>query len=219
MRWRPSFSAVGPLPTIVLDSSSGRVGPSQAFARRHDRAREALQALAEAAGVEPRWRGPDREAHSGRGQGLGGGRLRPPRPALRLANESPRRAAACPITPFHGIAPGPLGAGCALLPRARAGSSGTGDGSTLEPLDLPQDFSVLPPASHTEEAKAFDRSDLRSLRRRRPGSRSVAGRVPWRSAAAGREGGGLAELSGQRSRQARPHVAALLALGGGSVPT
>jgi 4-diphosphocytidyl-2-C-methyl-D-erythritol kinase len=97
----------------------------------------ALELLAAEAGVEPRW-----EARLAKrvpvASGLGGGSS-DAATALRLANETlerplaPARLAAIARevgadVPFF-LAPGP--------------QLGTGDGSTLEPLDLPQDYWVV----------------------------------------------------------------------------
>jgi 4-diphosphocytidyl-2-C-methyl-D-erythritol kinase len=99
--------------------------------------RGALLALAEAAGVEPRWRA----AIAKRipvAAGLGGGSS-DAATALRLANAtlpSPLPAAA-----LRALAAG-LGADVPFF-LADGPQLGRGDGATLEPLDLPQDYWIV----------------------------------------------------------------------------
>src|SRR4051794_5139783 len=100
-------------------------------------ARAALQAVAEAAGVEPRWRVRiDKQVPVA--AGLGGGSS-DAAAALRLANE----------TLDHPLAPGQLHELAAAIGAdvpfflTDGPQLGTGDGTELEPLDLPQDYYVL----------------------------------------------------------------------------
>lgn len=99
--------------------------------------RAALEALAEAAGVDPRWRGRI-EKRVPVAAGVGGGSS-DAAAALRLANAllpEPLDDAA-----LHSLAVR-IGAD---VPFFLAGGSqlGTGDGTTLEPLDLPTEYAVL----------------------------------------------------------------------------
>ena len=122
--------------------------------------RRALEAVAAAAGVEPRW-AVRIEKRIPVAAGLGGGSS-DAATALRLANETLDE---------------PLPAGAAARDRAHAGRRrpvlpragpqlGTGDGSTLEPLDLPQDY-ACPARASTRRREGVDRRGLRPLRRRR----------------------------------------------------
>ena len=99
--------------------------------------RDALRALAIAAGVEPRWSAKI-EKQIPVAAGLGGGSS-DAAAALRLANETLESPVGenC----MHEIAAG-LGAD---VPFFLTGGTqlGTGDGSDLEPLELPDDYSVL----------------------------------------------------------------------------
>jgi 4-diphosphocytidyl-2-C-methyl-D-erythritol kinase len=99
--------------------------------------RTALEQLAAAAGVEPRWR-VTIEKTIPVAAGLGGGSS-DAATALRLANET--LAEPLPPEELHRIAAG-LGADVPFFLHAGP-QLGSGDGSTLEPLDLPQDFWVV----------------------------------------------------------------------------
>jgi len=99
--------------------------------------REALLALAAAAGVEPRWRAAIVK-RTPVAAGLGGGSS-DAATALRLANatlSSPLSAAA-----LHALAAG-LGVDIPFF-LADGPQLGRGDGATLEPLDLPQDYWIV----------------------------------------------------------------------------
>jgi 4-diphosphocytidyl-2-C-methyl-D-erythritol kinase len=99
--------------------------------------REALAALARRAGVEPRWRARV-EKRVPVAAGLGGGSS-DAATALRLANAT--LAEPLPPGELHALAAG-LGADVPFF-LADGPQLGSGDGTTLEPLDLPQDFWVL----------------------------------------------------------------------------
>jgi 4-diphosphocytidyl-2-C-methyl-D-erythritol kinase len=122
--------------------------------------RTALARLAEAAGVEPRWRATI-EKRIPVAAGLGGGSS-DAATALRLANDTLRE----PLAPerLHELACG-LGADVPFF-LASGPQLGTGDGSDLAPLDLPQDYFlllVLPHGVRKESTGAvyerFDRHD------------------------------------------------------------
>jgi 4-diphosphocytidyl-2-C-methyl-D-erythritol kinase len=112
--------------------------------------RRALEALASATGLDPRWTVRiDKQIPVA--AGLGGGSSNAAT-ALRLANESldePRSRAE-----LHEIARS-LGADVPFFLEPGP-QLGTGDGSTLTPLDLPQDYSVLliQPAGVEKESTA-----------------------------------------------------------------
>jgi 4-diphosphocytidyl-2-C-methyl-D-erythritol kinase len=99
--------------------------------------RTALARLAEAAGVEPRWRATI-EKRIPVAAGLGGGSS-DAATALRLANDTLRT----PLAPerLRELARG-LGADVPFFLDAGP-QLGTGDGSELAPLDMPQDYFVL----------------------------------------------------------------------------
>jgi len=99
--------------------------------------RGALEALAEAAGAAPRWRVRIDKRIPVAG-GLGGGSS-DAATALRLAN----RTLPEPLPPerLHELAAA-LGADCPFF-LADGPQLGEGDGSSLRPLDLPQDYFVL----------------------------------------------------------------------------
>jgi 4-diphosphocytidyl-2-C-methyl-D-erythritol kinase len=99
--------------------------------------RRALEALAAAAGVEPRWRA-RLTKRIPVAAGLGGGSS-DAATALRLANETLPE----PLAPtrLHELAAA-LGADVPFF-LTSGPQLGTGDGSDLQPVDLPQDFSVL----------------------------------------------------------------------------
>jgi len=164
--------------------------------------RRALEAIAAAAGVEPRWR-----AHIEKripvASGLGGGSS-DAATALRLANEllgdplslERLHALACALgadVPFF-LEPGP--------------QLGTGDGTTLEPLELPQGYAVLLLLPHGVSKHStgaiyghFDGEDGFDERRRQV----------LEVAAAGREAD-LASLPAS-DLAVSPHTASLRALG------
>jgi 4-diphosphocytidyl-2-C-methyl-D-erythritol kinase len=97
----------------------------------------ALEGLAAAAGVEPRWR-VKIEKHIPLAAGLGGGSS-DAATALRLANKS--LAEPLPAGQLHALAAG-IGADVPFF-LADGPQLGSGDGSELVPLELPQDFWVL----------------------------------------------------------------------------
>ena len=123
--------------------------------------RDALAALAAAAGVEPGWRGDDREADPRR--------RRPRRRQLRRrrprcgspTRRSPRRCPP-PSSPRS-----PRGSARTCRSSSQDGPQlGRGDGSELEPLDLPQDYWVvvaLPNGAAKQSTaavyEAFDKRD------------------------------------------------------------
>ncbi len=143
--------------------------------------RRALEAVAAAAGVEPALAGADRQAHPRR--------RGPRRRQLRRRDRAPARERSCSAR---------RSSRAALAALARSLGSdvpfflepgpklATGDGTTLEPLDLPQDYAVvlLLPGG---EQKAVDRERLRPLRRRR-----------------GLRGAGSARCAGSRRRAGAP---------------
>jgi 4-diphosphocytidyl-2-C-methyl-D-erythritol kinase len=100
-------------------------------------ARAALERLAAAAGVEPRWR-VKIEKHIPLAAGLGGGSS-DAATALRLANGS--LAEPLPADELHTLAAG-IGADVPFF-LASGPQLGSGDGSDLALLDLPQDFWVV----------------------------------------------------------------------------
>ena len=132
------------------DRAGRRASPSTGFAA-DTLVRDALVALAAAAGVEPRWRATIAKRIPV-AAGLGGGSS-DAATALRLANETLARAAAAPTS-------------CTRSPRRSAPTSrsswptdpqlGRGDGSELEPLDLPQDYWIVLALPHgaTKESTA-----------------------------------------------------------------
>jgi 4-diphosphocytidyl-2-C-methyl-D-erythritol kinase len=97
----------------------------------------ALQALARAAGVEPGWR-VKIEKKIPVAAGLGGGSS-DAATALRLANET--LSEPLPAEDLHGVA-ARIGADVPFF-LADGPQLGSGDGSELERLDLPQDFWVV----------------------------------------------------------------------------
>jgi 4-diphosphocytidyl-2-C-methyl-D-erythritol kinase len=99
--------------------------------------RGALERLAAAAGVEPRWR-VKIEKHIPLAAGLGGGSS-DAATALRLANGS--LAEPLSAVELHAIAAG-IGADVPFF-LADGPQLGSGDGSELAPLELPQDFWVV----------------------------------------------------------------------------
>ena len=96
------------------------------FPRRHARPRRARAASPRAAGVEPRWRGADREAHPGRGRArrrqLGRGDRAPPRQRGARASAAARRARTSSAAALGADVPFFLAQGPQL---------GTGDGTEL----------------------------------------------------------------------------------------
>ena len=135
--------------------------------------RAALEAIAAAAGVEPRWRARIHKRIPVAG-GLGGGSS-DAAAALRLANGM----LPGPLSPerLHELARG-LGADVPFF-LADGPQLGEGDGGELSPLDLPQDYFVAA-AAPARRGEAVDRRRLRGFRRAR-GRRGVR-RAP-RSAA------------------------------------
>jgi 4-diphosphocytidyl-2-C-methyl-D-erythritol kinase len=99
--------------------------------------REALLALSAAAGVEPRWTVAI-EKRIPVGAGLGGGSS-DAAATLMLANETLPTPLA--IERLHELAAG-IGADVPFF-LTRGAALGTGDGSQLEPLDLPAEYRVL----------------------------------------------------------------------------
>ena len=99
--------------------------------------RTALERLAATAGVEPRWR-VRIEKHIPLAAGLGGGSS-DAATALRLANDS--LAEPLPAGELHALAAG-IGADVPFF-LEHGPQLGSGDGSELAPIDLPQDFWVV----------------------------------------------------------------------------
>lgn len=122
--------------------------------------RDALVSFAAAAGIEPRWRARILKRIPV-AAGLGGGSS-DAAAALRLANE----AVDGPLdeTRLHALAAG-LGADVPFFLRSGP-QLGTGDGSTLEPLELPQDYWVVAVLPHgarkTSTAEVYRRFDERA---------------------------------------------------------
>jgi 4-diphosphocytidyl-2-C-methyl-D-erythritol kinase len=111
--------------------------------------RTALELLAEGAGVEPRWRARI-EKRLPVAAGLGGGSS-DAATALRLANAT----AGLDDDALHALA-ARLGADVPFFLR-EGPQLGSGDGTTLEPIDLPQDFwivLVLPTGARKESTAA-----------------------------------------------------------------
>ena len=141
--------------------------------------RGALETLAAAAGVEPRWRARI-EKKIPAAAGLGGGSS-DAATALRLANE----ALAEPLPPaeLHALA-ATLGADVPFF-LADGPQLGSGDGTELAPLDLPQDFWILLVLPHDavkpSTASVYAAFDERRRRRR---LRRAAGRAPRRRSSA-----------------------------------
>ena len=129
----------------------------------------ALEALAARAGVEPRWHARI-EKRVPAAAGLGGGSS-DAATALRLAN--PTLSEPLPVAELHALAAG-LGADVPFF-LADGPQLGSGDGSELEALDLPQDFWVLvllprgvAKASTADVYAAFDaRHDVTGFAERR----------------------------------------------------
>jgi 4-diphosphocytidyl-2-C-methyl-D-erythritol kinase len=122
--------------------------------------RDALLALAGAAGVEPHWT-VEIEKRIPVGSGLGGGSS-DAAAALRLANET--LPAPLAIDRLHELAAG-IGADVPFF-LTEGPQLGTGDGSELEPLELPDDYRVVLvlPAGVTKPStaavyEAFDGAD------------------------------------------------------------
>jgi 4-diphosphocytidyl-2-C-methyl-D-erythritol kinase len=99
--------------------------------------RRALEALAATAGVQPAWHA-EIDKQIPVAAGLGGGSS-DAAAALRLANETLRRP--LDAEALHGLA-AELGADVPFF-LTRGPQLGEGDGTTLKPLDLPQDYWVL----------------------------------------------------------------------------
>ncbi|MBA2462200.1 MAG: 4-(cytidine 5'-diphospho)-2-C-methyl-D-erythritol kinase [Actinobacteria bacterium] len=122
--------------------------------------RRALEELARAAGVEPRWRATITKRIPV-AAGLGGGSS-DAATALRLANETLDRP--LPFGDLHALAAS-LGADVPFF-LADGPQLGRGDGSELVPLDLPQDYwvlLVLPHGSAKEStADVYHRFDERN---------------------------------------------------------
>jgi 4-diphosphocytidyl-2-C-methyl-D-erythritol kinase len=120
--------------------------------------RRALHALADAAGAEPAWR-VHIEKRIPVASGLGGGSS-DAAAALSLANATLSR----PLDDLHQIAAS-VGADVPFF-LTSGPQLGTGDGSELEQLDLPQDYwivVVLPrDASKVSTAEVYDRFDART---------------------------------------------------------
>jgi 4-diphosphocytidyl-2-C-methyl-D-erythritol kinase len=122
--------------------------------------REALHRLAEAAGVQPRWQATIRKRIPV-AAGLGGGSS-DAATALRLANatlDSP-----LPPPDLHALA-ATLGADVPFF-LADGPQLGRGDGSQLQPVDLPQDFWIVLVVPHAREkdstAAVYERFDRRA---------------------------------------------------------
>ena len=124
------------------------------------------------------WRVADREAHSGRGRPRRR-ELRRGRP--RCGSRTRSSTSRSPAGELHALA-ARLGADVPFFLRDGP-QLGTGDGTALEPLDLPQDFAVLLvlPAG---AAKRVDGRRLRRVRRARRRSRVRRARGALRAALA-----------------------------------
>jgi 4-diphosphocytidyl-2-C-methyl-D-erythritol kinase len=122
--------------------------------------RAALEALAGAAGVEPRWRARI-EKRIPVAAGLGGGSS-DAAAALRLANALLPEPLDEPA--LHELATG-LGADVPFFLREEP-QLGTGEGTELEPLDLPTDYTVLlvlpGGEAKTSTAEVYERFDERA---------------------------------------------------------
>lgn len=110
--------------------------------------RDALTMLAGAAGVEPRWRARIWKSIPV-AAGLGGGSS-DAATALRLANDTLPEP--LPLGDLHGLSAG-LGADVPFF-LAAGPQLGTGHGSELEPLDLPQDYFVVLALAHGVEKES-----------------------------------------------------------------
>jgi 4-diphosphocytidyl-2-C-methyl-D-erythritol kinase len=118
--------AIAPAPKLTVEGF-----PGDTLVRR------ALEALAAAAGLEPRWRATISKRIPVAG-GLGGGSS-DAATALRLANATLDRP--LPSSDLHALAAA-LGSDVPFF-LADGPQLGRGDGSDLTPLDLPQDYWVL----------------------------------------------------------------------------
>lgn len=118
--------AVAPAPALAVDGFAGDTI-----------VRAALEALAAAAGVAPRWRATVTKRIPV-AAGLGGGSS-DAATALRLANATLERP--LPAADLHALA-ATLGADVPFFLR-EGPQLGTGDGSELAPLELPQDYRVV----------------------------------------------------------------------------
>jgi 4-diphosphocytidyl-2-C-methyl-D-erythritol kinase len=118
--------AIAPAPALAIDGFA-----EDTLVRR------ALEALAAAAGVEPRWRATISK-RTPVAAGLGGGSS-DAATALRLANATLERPV--PAGDLHALAAS-LGSDVPFF-LAEGPQLGRGDGSELTPLDLPQDYWVL----------------------------------------------------------------------------
>ena len=141
--------AIAPSATLVVDGFHGDTI-----------VRDALTGLAAAAGAEPRWRATITKRIPV-AAGLGGGSS-DAATALRLANAT--LDAPLPAAELHALA-ATLGADVPFF-LAEGPQLGRGDGSDLEPLDLPQDYFVVLALPHgtakpsTAAAyRAFDERD------------------------------------------------------------
>ena len=154
------------------------VEPADALARRRLRRRHARPRRARAArahaGVEPRWHATIEKRHPGRGRAR---RRQLRRRDGAAARERDARRAAAARASCTSSRPR-LGADVPFF-LADGPQLGTGDGTTLAPLDLPQDFWVLL-VLPTARDKAVDRGRLRGVRRAR--RRRRLGRAPRRAA-------------------------------------
>ena len=135
--------------------------------------RDALERLAAHAAVEQRWRATI-EKRIPVAAGLGGGSS-DAATALRLANATLDEP--LPHEELHDLA-AELGADVPFF-LADGPQLGTGDGTILAPLDLPQDFWIVLALPHDAE-KRVDGDRLRRLRRAR--RRAGLGRAPRRAA-------------------------------------
>ena len=122
--------------TVTLEprtaSSSSKASPRTRSSAR------ALESLAAAAGVEPRWQRDDREAHPGRGRPRRRQLRRRDGAAARERLARRRRFAASACTSSRGRS-----APTSRSSSSRARSSARATAPTLEPLELPQDYAVL----------------------------------------------------------------------------
>ena len=160
-RRRPARGRDDPPAHRPLRHDLARAAPTSSPSRASPTTRSSgarSRALAAAAGVEPRWRARI-EKRIPVAAGLGGGSS-DAATALRLANELARTSRS-PPSRLHDARARPLGADVPFFLEPGP-QLGTGDGSTLEPLDLPQDYAVLLAAA-ARRGQGLDRR--RSTRR------------------------------------------------------
>ena len=147
-----------------IELDGGARAPRRGLRGRHARPRGARARSPRSAGVEPRWR-VRIEKQIPVAAGLGGGSS-DAATALRLANET--LAEPLPAEELHSVA-ARIGADVPFF-LADGPQLGSGDGSELEPLDLPQDFWVVVLLPHgaakTSTADVYAAFDAREGRAR-----------------------------------------------------